>query len=196
MAALKYIREARDSHLLLLGVVEEGESACYTVNADTYQAIGCPKAPTVLNDEQLSRVKYTDRLMRARKKALSLLAFSDNNRRTLGAKLARAGFDREIIEQTVEDMVELGYINENRQLERIILNEANIKLRGPAKILPFLVSKGYSSDDARRVMSRLVDDGEIDFKENARSLIQKKLPDCTDEGEIKKLLYKNGYKND
>lgn len=196
MAALKYIRDAKDSHLLLLGVVEEGESACYTVNAEAYQAIGCPKAPTVLNGEQLSRVKYTDRLLRARKKALSLLAFSDNNRRTLWAKLARAGFDREIVEQTVEEMVALGYINEDRQLERIILNEANVKLRGPAKILPFLVSKGYLAADVRRVMSNLVDDGQIDFKENARALIQKKLPDCQDGGEIKKLLYKNGYKND
>ncbi len=196
MAALKYIREAKDSHLLLLGVVEEGESASYTVNSETYQAIGCPKAPTVLNEEQLSRVKYTDRLLRAKKKALSVLAFSDNNRRTLSAKLIRAGFDREITQAVVEEMVSLGYINEDRQLERIILNEANIKLRGPAKIIPFLVSKGYAPGDVRRVMAALRDDGQIDFKENAKALIQKKLPDCTDRGEIKKILYKNGYQND
>ena len=62
------------------------------------------------------------------------------------------------------------------------------------KIFPALVGKGYSSDDVKRVMRALTDSGEIEFKENAKRLIEKRLPSCDNGEEIKKLLYKNGYK--
>lgn len=194
MAALKYIREQKDSHLLSLGVVEGGETVLYTVNAETYEAVGSPAPRCHLTESQLSAIKYTDSLIRAKKKALSLLAFSDNNRRTLMTKLLRAGFSREISESVVSEMVALGYVNEERQLERIILDEANRKLRGAGKIIPALTAKGYSSTDVRSVLSRLVQEGQIDFKENAKTLIAKKLPEDADPEEKKKLLFKNGYK--
>ena len=91
-------------------------------------------------------------------------------------------------------MVSRGYVNEKNQLERLIVIEANQKLRGPLKIIPALVNKGYSSSDVREVLKRLADEGEIDFSANAERLIEKKLPADADGEEIKKLLYKNGYK--
>ena len=62
------------------------------------------------------------------------------------------------------------------------------------KILPILIGKGYDSDDARRIMRELSDSGEIDFRANAKRLLEKRLPGCDDRDEIKKLLYRNGYK--
>lgn len=194
MATLKYIREVKDSHLLLLGVAEEGESARYTVNAACLEAIGYPEAESELDNSQLLAIRYTDELIRAKKKALSILAFADNNKKTLGAKLCRAGFSREIIDDVLSEMLSLGYIDERRQLERIILVEANSKLRGPRKIVPTLASKGYSTSDISAVLRALVDSGEVDFSRNARLLIEKKLPDTDDAEEKKKLLYKNGFK--
>ena len=194
MTTLKFIREVKDSRLLLLGIAEEGESDRYTVNAATLEAIGNPTVGAELNERQMSAIKYTDELIRAKKKALSILAYADNNRRNLSAKLYRAGFCREIIAQVCEEMISLGYVDERRQLERIILCEANDKLRGPRKIIPALISKGFSSSDISAVMHRLVDEGEIDFSANARLLVKKKLPDNFDVEEKKKLLYKNGFK--
>ena len=46
----------------------------------------------------------------------------------------------------------------------------------------------------RETLSRLVEEGEVDFTGNSNLLIKKKLPDDADGEEIKKLLYKNGYK--
>ena len=194
MAHLKFIREAKDSHLLLLGIAEEGESANYTVNAATYVEIGSPSVGEELDCSQMSAIRYTDQLIRCKKKALNILAYADNNRRNLAAKLVRAGFSREIVDTVCGEMIERGYVNEKRQLERIILDEANRKLRGPLKIIPHLVSKGYSSSEVREVLSELVESGEIDFKSNARALLVKKMPDGADEEEVKKILYKNGYK--
>ena len=116
------------------------------------------------------------------------------NKKNLATKLYRAGFGRDTVSAVTAEMEGLGYIDERRQLERIILNEANLKLRGPRKIIPTLAAKGYSTSDISSVMSALVDSGEIDFSRNARILAEKKLPDDADSEEKKKLLYKNGYK--
>ena len=194
MATLQFVREAKDSHLLLLGIVEEGESARYTVNLSAFREIGAPSVGDELDGEQMSVIRYTDELIRARKKALSILAYSDNNKKNLSLKLYRAGFGREIVDTVCREMIDHGYINERDQLERLIVNEANRKLRGPLKIIPALASKGYSTTEIKTVLSDLTSSGEVDFSKNARTLLEKKLPDDADEEEAKKILYKNGYK--
>ena len=194
MATLQFVREAKDSNLLLLGVVEEGESARYTVNLSLFREIGMPSSGDELDSSQMSAIKYTDRLISAKKKALNILAYADNSRKSLATKLYRAGFEREIIDEVCSEMVNLGYINEKNQLERLLLNEANIKLRGPMKIIPSLVQKGYSQSKIREVLDNLVREGEIDFRENSKKLLEKKLSAPYDEEEAKKILYKNGFK--
>jgi SOS response regulatory protein OraA/RecX len=193
MATLKFIRDIKDTSLLLLGIVGEGESADYTVNSSLYAEIGSPAVGDEIDSASLSAIKHADEHYRAKKKALSILAYADNNQKNLKAKLIRAGFSCEISDRVCEEMVSYGYINENNQLERLIMIEANQKLRGPLRIVPALVNKGYSSSDVRRVLNRLVDEGEINFKENSRRLAEKKLPDDFDEEDLKKLLYKNGF---
>ena len=193
MATLRYKREIKDTGLLLLGIVGEGESADYTVNSTLYLEIGSPSVGDIISDTDMSAVKYADELYRARKKALNILAYADNNQKTLKAKLLRAGFKYEIADLVLTEMVSRGYVNEKNQLERLILTEANQKLRGPLKIIPALINKGYTSSDVREVLRRLTDEGEIDFSANAERLIEKKLPAEADGEEIKKLLYKNGY---
>ena len=194
MAALKFIREVKDSHLLLLGISEGEESANYKVNVACMEAIGYPEVGDELDEWQMSAIRYADELLRAKKKALSILSFADNNRKNLAAKLYREGFKREIIIEVCDEMEALSYIDERRQLERIILVEANQKLRGPRKIIPTLSAKGYSATDISAVLHSLVDSGEVDFKANARLLIEKKLSPEADSEEIKKLLFKYGYK--
>lgn len=194
MATLQFVREAKNSNLLLLGIIEEGESARYTVNAATFSDIGAPSVGDELDPSQMSAVRHTDELLRAKKKALSILAYADNNRRNLAMKLSRSGFCREVVDAVCDEMTELGYINERRQLERIILDEANRRLRGPLKIIPSLAAKGYSTSEIKAVLNFLVESGEIDFKKNAGLLLEKKLSDDPDEDEVKKTLFKNGYK--
>ena len=193
MATLRFIREAKDSRLLSLGIIEGEESARYTVGESVYSEIGRPAVGDDLSETDMSAIRSADEIYRAEKKALSLLSYADNNRRTLRQKLLRAGFGAEIVNTVCEKMVDLGYIDENRQLERLILVEANTKLRGPQRIIPSLVSKGYSLSDVKAVMHALVESGELDFKKNAKALINKKLPDADIE-EKRKFLYKNGYK--
>ena len=193
MARLLYIRDV-NSALLLLGVSEEGECVRYKVSVSVWAGLGSPAKGAELSDETLAAIREYDLHHRAKKKALSLLSYSDKSEAGLKRRLCTAGFPREVAEDVAAEMVSLGYIDENDQLERLILNEANLKLRGPMKILPTLAAKGYSIVEIKRVMHLLCHSGEIDFKENAKKLIEKRLPRDTDTEEKKKLLYRNGYK--
>lgn len=194
MPRLDYIKKKENSTLLLLGVSEEGESARYTVDESVYENVGAPQRGEELSDSQLWEIAFADEYYRAKKKALSLLSLADNNRRTLKVKLLRYGIRREIADGVVSEMVSLGYVDEERQLERLILKEANKRLVGPYKIIPKLARRGYGAEDIRRAISALVQSGELDFNENKRMLIEKKLPVRYDCEELRALLYKQGYK--
>ena len=192
MKTLKAIREIGDKGLLSLAIGGE-ESANYTLCSRVYLEIGSPSVGDILTDEEIYRIREYDEYYRAKKKALAILAYADNNRRNLSMKLSKAGFGRDLTDRVVSEMVELGYIDERRQLERLITVEANGKLRGPLRVIPSLVNKGYSSSDVRAVMHTLMESGEVDFRKNAKALLDKKLP-TADPEERKKFLYKNGYK--
>ena len=62
MATLKYKREIKDTGLLLLGIVGEGESADFTVSSSLYAEIGEPSVGDSIGDAELSAIKYADEL--------------------------------------------------------------------------------------------------------------------------------------
>lgn len=193
MATLKYVRDAKDTGFLLLGIIEEGEFVSYMLNLKAYAQIGAPRAGDEIDSDKMETVKQTDQAIRARKKALNLLSYADNNKKNLSVKLRRAGFSQDVALSTCKDMEELGYINERHQIERLIVDYANRKLRGPKKIVSQLMAKGYSLGEIKETLSVLTESGEVDFSANAKLLLQKKLVDPSDENEKKKILYKNGY---
>ena len=194
MPTLDYIRISKDNKLLLLGISEEGERSRYTVSESFYRSIGSPVTRTVIGEGALEMILKEDERIRATKKALSILSYTDNNEKNLVVKLVRAGFERSVSAEVAREMVSLGYVDERRQLERLILNEANVKLYGYGRILMKLTAKGYSGKDVRAVTEELVNKGEISFKENAKKLIEKRLPKDAPTEEKRKLLYRNGYK--
>ena len=128
MSRLLYIRDAGEA-LLLLGIDEEGECVRYTVSRTLYSEIGSPLRGESLDEETMEAVRSYDERRRAKKKALSLLAYSDKNEATLRKRLIAEGFSRELSDDVSREMVNLGYVNEERQLERLILNEANVSLK-------------------------------------------------------------------
>ena len=152
-----------------------------------------PHKGASIDEDAFYAITLGDEYYRAKRSALSILSYGDNNEKTLHTKLRTRGISDEVATDVVHEMVSLGYIDEHRQLERLITEEANRKLRGPRKILPHLTSKGYRSSDIKFVLSSLCDSGEIDFEENKERLLDKHLGDSRDTEAVKKLLYKHGY---
>ena len=185
-----YIKDSRSKGYIRIGI-DDGERLDLTVSESVYTAAGSPMTRDFLSEEAVDLLRSADAEYRARSKALSILSYGDNSPRMLSLKLSRAGFSKELIESTVGEMISLGYINTSRQLDRLIQNEVQIRLTGPRKLVPKLISKGYSRADINDAIERLSDEGKIDFERSRRLLIEK---NCgKDDGEIKKILFKNGY---
>ena len=136
--------------------------------------------------------RLLDEVYRAMRKAMSLIADVDRSRYELRAKLCHSGFSSEVTDIALDACEKYGYLDEARQLERLIEKEANRKLRGRHYIKRKLMSKGYSSADIDRVAAMLVERGEIDFDANFEMLVEKKC--LSDDTEIKALKYRYGYK--
>ena len=193
MAKIIYIKESKTKGYLVIGVKDGEEKTPLTVNGAAYAALGSPSLGEELSADTLDTLTRENQKFLALKKALYLLSFSDNSERNLRYKLMRAGYSREVVEFAISEVLRLGYINEARQLERLILTEANSRLFGPMKIISRLVGKGYSASAIREAMESLRDSGEVDFDTN-RMRVLEKLPDGYTDEDMYKLLYKYGYK--
>ena len=189
MVTVESIKTTDDGRVILR-LHQDGESTVYNVPASLYGSMSFVRGGR-LTDDELSAIKRADEEYRAMKKALSLLGYSDKNRRSLYLRLLREGFSREVVEKVVERCLSLGYIRETDQLERLILREANTNLRGPRYIREKLAAKGYNRSDIDSVMDSLVESGEIDFRGNLQRLYQKHGADT--DGQRRTLAYKHGY---
>ena len=179
--------------LVIIDVTIGGERKKYTVNEGTYRAIGCPLSGDAADFEKLSALERADAERRAMVKALNILSYADNNERMLLRKLSLAGFPRDIAEETARECVRLGYIDEERQMENVILKCRDAHL-GPMKMMAKLLSRGFSAGAAKAAIRSLEESGEIDFAKMRAELIRSKLGDDSDFDKKMKLLYKYGYK--
>ena len=191
---IAYVRHSETEGVLRIGVGYLSEVVSHTVSAYAYPEAADLAVGDILDEEAYALLLRAEEEYRARRRALSILALSDNNEKTLKMKLVAKGTSRDIAEDVCRRMVELGYIDEHRQLCRIISAEANGKMYGPKKIHARLMAKGYSSADIRLVMAELTESGEVDFERLAGELIAKNYPDGANYEEKMKLLYKYGYK--
>lgn len=189
---IKYVSKTERGEYAMITLV--GEKRALTLTGRLYSSLGEPGVGYELSDDEYSELLLADEQYRALKKALNILSFGDNSKRKLYEKLRRGGFSPEVCRRTVEDMTELGYLNEEKQLQRLISSLANVSLFGPKRITAKLMNSGYSHEDIRRAISSLNECGEIDFEAGFNKLAKKHLGEEPDSEELAKLRYKYGYR--
>ena len=184
-----YLRESARAGYTSLGILADGEVKKYLVpsGAALHLCRGYE-----LSDEEYEDISRLDEERRALDRATSLLAASDKSRVTLRARLISLGFSREVAENTVAECIRLGYLNERRQLERLVLREAERNLRGPKYITRKLAAKGYPCQEIRRVIESLTERGELDFRVIFSRLAEKRGVSAPEE--LRALAYKYGYR--
>lgn len=189
---VEYIRVV-DRLTLSVGVkLDTEERVIFSVLSEFFDA-GTLAEGCELGDENYARLVYEDERYRATRVALKLLIIADCSKAGLFKKLRIRKFSKEISSDVVKYIASLGYIREEEQIKRLILTLANRQLYGERSILPRLAKRYYDIELCERILSSLVESGEIDFSENARALIEKKLPSSDNEKEIARLLYNFGY---
>ena len=187
-----YVRPSRSKGYLKISILDGEEEMRLVVSEREYTEAGEPLPSDNLTRDAYILLSRADMRYRAKLKALRVLEYADNSEYRLLSKLLAAKIDRDIAEETVREMVRLGYLSDTRQLRRLIELEANRRYVGPRLIIPKLMAKGYKKKDISLVLSELTSDGTVDFERSKAALIEKKCDGCSPE-ETKKILYKNGY---
>ncbi len=192
MARIMYIRPGSVKNRIVLGINDGGSDRTYSVPIPLYESLGSPMRYAELCDDEMAEVRTADEGFRAMRRAVSILAASDKSERMLiNALCSKHGFSRDVATNVAQECVRLGYIEESRQLERLVEREANISLRGSLAIKRKLASKGYPPDKIDQAIDQLTESGDVDFSENLERLARKKGAQ-TDE-EKNALRYKYGY---
>lgn len=153
--------------------------------------------PVFVEDETLSTLEHMAEKLKAIKYASYLLGINDKSEKTLRGKLKLKGYSKEAIDAAFEILKKNGYLSDERYCKRTCELMANGKLFGRRRLINELMAKGIPYD----LCVKTVDDAEIDFEENLRTLFDKlskgKLP--SDRDEKKKMsdkLLRYGYSYD
>lgn len=178
--------------LVEITLLSDGEKTKYTVSEGTYRKIGCPLSGEIIDGDSLEILSREDEERRALIKALSILSYADNNEHRLYTKLISHGFGKDAARAAVEECVRLGYIDEDRQLERYIL-KYHEELLGPKKIMAKLISRSYSASQISKMIRALEEEEKLDFTKAKKHLLATKLPEDASYEEKRKLLHKYGY---
>ena len=186
-----YVKDSERGYLRV-GITDGEEKHAFSVSQKEYVKIGELRPRDEISEVDFEFLARCDARYKACKRALHILSYGDNSKRMLARKLYSAGVSRDIIDEVVEEMLSLGYINTERQISRLVVNEVTLHSSGPRKIIPKLIAKGYDKSEIERVISALIESGEVDFSQ-ARQKLLSKLPENADEEEKNKLLYKHGY---
>ena len=177
-----------------LGVeCDEGGVSVLNIKESTYTSVGSPNRGDEITYEVLSDLVFENEIYTAFRKTLSYIEDHDRSRYELKIKLRQAGFSAEAVDIALEKCEEYGYLDESRQLERLVEREANRKLRGRQYIKRALAAKGYRISEIERAINKLVESGEIDFDRNFALLTEKR--GVTDEEKIMALKYRYGYRS-
>ncbi|MBQ7344194.1 MAG: RecX family transcriptional regulator [Clostridia bacterium] len=192
MAKVLFVKANEKNTRYKLGVEDELESSSYNISSATYASIGVPKRGAPLSECDLVDIRRDDELYRATKKAYSLIGASDKSRYALKVKLLQAGFSSEAAGEAIARCLELGYLDESRQLLRAVEREANYNLKGKYHVKRKLAGKGYSLSDIDSAIRTLVECGDVDFEANFERLAEKRGAE-TDEERLA-LKYRFGYK--
>ena len=187
-----YVKDGERGYLRV-GVADGDKKFVFSISQKEYREIGEVRPRDEISEEQLEFLTRCDELYKASLRALRILSYGDNSKRMLAKKLYSAGVRRDIIDEVVEQMLSLGYINEERQISRLVLNEVTLRFYGPRKIIPKLISKGYDKSEIEAVISTLVREGEVDFSVSREKLLAAKLSEDAGVEEKNTVLYKYGY---
>ena len=127
-----------------------------------------------LTDEQLNEIQRGEVRQECFDAAMKFLQQRLHSRAELHKKLMRGEFGRAIIDDVLEDLSRLGYLDDERFAKTKALSASQHKRHGPRRAMAELLKSGVKADVAQRALADVYERGNT--TENARLLAQKQAP--------------------
>ncbi|MBO5416543.1 MAG: regulatory protein RecX [Clostridia bacterium] len=138
-----------------------------------------------ISEESFDELSEAAEICAAVKRGMNILGYGACSEKNMRLKLRSKGFGAEVAASAAEYLVELGYINEEKDAEREAERCVG-KYWGRRRIAAALYEKGYSEAAVRGAIESL---GEVDFEGRCVSLIEKKFRGLPEDANEKKKLF-------
>ncbi len=142
--------------------------------------------------ESVNEILSEDEILRCKNRAMYIVSVTPKSKKILQSKLREEGFSENAVEQTMHFMQEYDF-TDDVELAKSLVRSGVRKNSSTRQIKQKLYKKGISREDS----SRVLDEMEIDEKENALEVAMKKyrsLRNKSKEEIIKKVRYALSYR--
>ena len=139
---------------------------------------------SIIDEDAFEKLEEMSRLCLAMRKGRDLLSYSASSRVRLAQRLRGKGIDKESAVAAAERLGEMGLINEEHDVERLV-SSCIKKLWGKKKIYRELCAKGYEKEIVSRELSTIGDDVWV---ENCIALFRKKHKTFTKDPAVQKKI--------
>ena len=142
--------------------------------------------------ESVNAILSEDEILRCKNRAMYIVSVTPKSKKILQSKLREEGFSENAVEQTMHFMQEYDF-TDDVELAKSLVRSGVRKNSSTRQIKQKLYEKGISREDS----SRVLDEMEIDEKENALEVAMKKyrsLKNKSKEEIIKKIRYALSYR--
>lgn len=167
-----------------LSVYVDGKFS-FTISEDDYISMNLYENP-VLSEEKINYIKNTLNFREAKAQAVRYLSMKLRTEQEVQVKLKDEGYDHTCIEQVLEELKSIGYINNKLYAQKYVFDRSKLKPLSKRLMMQELKSKGIPEDVADEVLN----DWEIEDHVVAENLLKRKFGkyDLTDE-KIRKKAY-------
>lgn len=139
----------------------------------------------ILDDDFISEILFSENKTKAYNYAISLLSRTVKSENQVIRKMIEKGYDKELIEITIEKLKTNKYIDDNDYCERFIHDKINFSKDGRLKIKEALYNRGIDRRIIDEKLSVITDEDEL---EKAFELSQKKLKTLSNIDPLKKKM--------
>ena len=122
----------------------------------------------VLTEARLAELERKDAAWKARESALSLLSFRARSRAELRRRLKEKGFEEEVAEEVVENLGNLGLVDDASFAEVFVRDRVRLRPQGKRRLVNELRSKGVDAETAHAAIGEVMEAEEASETELAR----------------------------
>lgn len=137
-----------------------------------------------ITDQEIEHIKNNINYRAAKSSAVKFLSLKLRCEEEVRKKLDHEGYDRETIENVIEELKGIGYINDKMYTQRFVYDRSKLKPKAKKLIKFELMSKGVEES----VIDEVLGDWEVNEETLAESLLKRKFGkyDLNDEKVMKK----------